>query len=384
MGYLTYFDLVESLIVSSYGGPQDAEQRDIRTAVQRAYSELTTINEWSHYVTHGRVITQEPYETGSVAFDSATNELTLTGGTWPAWAKYGSVSIGRLIAKVDSQTSATVLKLDPTLTFPNTLSAGQAYVLFRTEYPLPADFRNMDEPSNEFNWWAGLYLKPDEAMKLERVGNRSGRPWHWTIVKNPDAAGYVLKLVGYPTAKETLDFTYRRYPRAIKYSGHEPTVRISSVSVNEDSVVTWSAPNPAVPLAATGSIIRLGTGAAYPGPIESMTPYNVEAQITEIQGTRQVLAAGLAGFPPTTYSATAAIITDPADVARHMEAALYSCCDYWLARIRGVKADDAFATYQRDLRLAMEQDQLAPIAGRSRAIWHDGGWRSPLRADEGV
>ena len=40
MPYQTYFDLVESLIVSSYGGAQDAEQRDIRTAVQRAYQEL--------------------------------------------------------------------------------------------------------------------------------------------------------------------------------------------------------------------------------------------------------------------------------------------------------------------------------------------------------
>ncbi len=34
MAYQTYFDLVESLIVSSFGGPQDAEQRDIRSAMQ--------------------------------------------------------------------------------------------------------------------------------------------------------------------------------------------------------------------------------------------------------------------------------------------------------------------------------------------------------------
>jgi len=31
----------------------------------------------------------------------------------------------------------------------------------------------------------------------------------------------------------------------------------------------------------------------------------------------------------------------------------------------------------------MEQDQLAPISGRSRNVWHDGGWRSPLQADIG-
>ena len=60
-----------------------------------------------------------------------------------------------------------------------------------------------------------------------------------------------------------------------------------------------------------------------------------------------------------------------------------SACDFYLARIRGSGEDRAAQMYQRDLRLAMENDQLAPISGRSRAVWHDGGWRSPLQADAG-
>jgi hypothetical protein len=259
----------------------------------------------------------------------------------------------------------------------------QPYTLYKTVYALPSDFRNLDEPTDEYNWWAGLYLTPDEAMKLERVSNSSGKPYHWTIIKDPDSTGWAIKIVGYPTTAETIDFTYRRTARPIRYSGHETRVRISSVSVNEDSVVTWSSPNSAVPFDATGSIIRLGTGSEYPGPIESMTPYVVEAKITEIQGARQVFAPGLSGDPPTTYTTTAAIITDPIDVAPHMQQAVDSCCDYWLARIRGQKPDDAFTMYQRDLRLAFEQDQLAPLSGRSQEIWHDGGWKSPLKVDRG-
>lgn len=42
---LTYFDVVEHLITASFGGPQDAEQRDIRTAVQRAYDEVISIKD---------------------------------------------------------------------------------------------------------------------------------------------------------------------------------------------------------------------------------------------------------------------------------------------------------------------------------------------------
>jgi len=383
MAYLTYFDLVENLIVSSYGGPQDAEQRDIRTAVQRAYSEVTTVTEWSHYYQHGRIITQPQYQTGTVAFNASTNQLTLTGGSWPAWAASGSVSIGRAIAKVNTRVSATVLTLDSTLTFASTLAAGQAYVLYQTDYALPADFRNMDEPSNEFNWWSGLYLKPDEAMKLERVGNRSGRPWHWTVLKNPNGSGYILKLVGYPTAQETLDFTYRRYPRQIRYSGHEPSMRFSSVTANDPLERTSDTFGQAFSASMVGSVIRVGTAADFPGPLESLNPYVSESlieQITTLVDNNDTAIVGTSA----TISGQKALVTDPVDVARHMEIALHSCAAYWLDRIRGGKADQSFSTYQRDLRLALEQDQLAPLSGRTREIWHDGGWRSPLKADEGA
>jgi hypothetical protein len=284
------------------------------------------------------------------------------------------VSIGRAIAKVDTRVSNTVLKLDSTLTFASTLAAGQAYVLYQTDYALPADFRNMDEPSNEFNWWSGLYLKPDEAMKLERVGNRSGRPWHWTVLKNPNGSGYILKLVGYPTSQETLDFTYRRYPRQIRYSGHEPSMR-ANTAISNNTVVQPSSVN------MTGMIVREGTAQNYPGPIEAMIPYVAEYVITG--PPNEFNTATISPDTGGDYNAMC-LFTDPVDVARHMEVALHSCASYWLDRIRGGKAEQSFSTYQRDLRLALEQDQLAPLSGRTREIWHDGGWRSPLKADEGA
>ena len=374
------------MITSSYGGPQDAEQRDIRTAVQRAYNELTTINEWSYYYTHGRIITQDTYQTGTVAYNASTRILSLTGGTWPSWAKYGSVAIGRLIARVSKEGATNQeLVMDPSVTFPSTLAAGQSYVLFRTDYPLPSDFRNMDEPSNEYNWWSGLYLKPDEAMKWERVGNRSGKPWHWTILKDPDGTGYVLKLVGYPTSKETLDFTYRRYPRPLRWSGHEPAARFASVAGgNAGGVdpVEILATGASFSSTMVGSIFRRGTASAYPGSLESLTPYESE-HLIEAVGQLTVPNDLLQVTDAVDFATCRGLVTDPADVGRHMQTALHSCCEYWLTRIRGGKADQAFAAYQRDLRLAMEQDQLAPLAGRTQTVWNDGGWRSALRADQG-
>lgn len=375
---LTYFDLVESLIVSSYGGPQDAEQRDIRTAIHRAYAELTTIRDWQWYSAHGRLVTDLPYSAGTVSVTGAT--VTGSGVSFPTWAGTGAyLKIGEQIARVASRGSATQLTLDATLGLKANVTA-QPYTLYRTVYPLPADFRNMDEPSDEYNWWAGLYITPDQAMKLERSSNTSGSPLHWTIIKNPDANGWAIKLMGYPIERETIDFTYRRTARALRWSGHETGARISAITIQDEGRgATWLAPPPDVDSSVIGSVLRLGSIATYPGPIESLTPYTAEAIITARLGVRDVSLSGLS----QNSSGNAALITDPIDVAPHMEQAMDSACDYWLARIRGTKPEQAAALYQRDLRLAFEQEQLAPLSGRSRNVWHDGGWRSPLRADNG-
>ena len=373
MAYLTMFDLVESLIVSSYGGPQDAEQRDIRTAIHKAYNEVTTIRDWAYYHVHGRIITQEPYSTGTVTSSGTT--VTLTGGVWPAWAATGAyLKIGEEICRVGSRTSTTVLVLAAPLLLKANVTS-QPYTLYKTVYALPSDFRNLDEPTDEYNWWAGLYLTPDEAMKLERVSNSSGKPYHWTIIKDPDSTGWAIKIVGYPTTAETIDFTYRRTARPIRYSGHEAAGRV--VVTNSTGATVFAAWGSS---AIVGSILRIGTASAFPGPIESMDPYVAEHLIAAWDGTELLTVS-----QPTTedYALTNSIVTDPIDVAPHMQQAVDSCCDYWLARIRGQKPDDAFTMYQRDLRLALEQDQLAPLSGRSQEIWHDGGWKSPLKVDRG-
>ena len=375
MPYLTYNDLVESLIVSSYGGPQDAEQRDIRTAIHRAYDEVTTIRDWAYYHVHGRIVLQAPYSTGTVTSSGAL--VNLTGGTFPSWASTGAyLKVGEQICRVSARTSGTQVLLDSTLSLKANVTA-QPYTLYRTVYPLPSDFRNLDEPSDEYNWWSGLYVTPDQAMKLERVSNTSGEPYHWTVIKDPDSTGWAIKVIGYPTGTETLDFTYRRTARPIRWSGHETAARAGTVQVIGDGFVNGT--NTAFSSSMNGAILRLGDTTNSPGPIESMTPWVNELKIISVADVYTLIAQTSAA----TFAGTKYLITDPIDVAPHMHAAIDSACDYWLARIRGTGEDKAFQLYQRDLRLAMEQDQLAPLSGRSREVWHDGGWRSTLLPDVG-
>lgn len=374
---LTYFDLVESLIVSSYGGPQDAEQRDIRTAVQKAYLELTQIRDWAYYSTHGRIVTDATYSTGTIAVSSGV--VTLSGGSFAtagvtaANAMHWTIRAGDRSYPIGSIASATSATLAPQFSGID-LPAGTPFNLYRSIYPLPSDFRNMDEPSSEFNWWSGLHITPDQGMKLERVSNSSGKPYHWTIIKDPHGSDWALKLFGWPTSEETLDFTYRRSARPIRYSGHEAALRQGTIA-RSSSAVTGS--GTAFAAAMVGSVLRVGDTSNIPGPIESLTPWVSEGVITAV-GSATGLTTQDSG---TVASSTKYLITDPIDVAPHMQVAMDSCCEYWLARTRGQGEDKALQLYQRDLRLAMEQDQLAPLSGRSRRVYYDGGWRSPLRDD---
>jgi hypothetical protein len=377
MGYLAYFDLVESLIVSSYGGPQDAEQRDIRSAILKAYNEVTTIRDWSHYQSHGRVITDAPYQTGTVSYNTSTRELTLTGGTWPTWATFGHVRIGTRIAVVSARTSSTVLTLDAGVTFPETITS-QPYVLYRLLYPLPADFRNLDEPTSEYNWSSGLYVSPDEALKIERVARSTGLPYHWTVLPNPNGSGWVIKLLGYPTRVETVDFMYRRTARPLKYSGHEANSRAGTIARTGDAVTLSGATT--FVSGFVGSILRVGDTSLHPGPAESLNPWVSESEITAVGSTTSLTTADSG----TIASSTKYLITDPCDIAPHMQPVLDAACQYYLARIRGKDEDKKFQLYQRDLRLALERDQLAPLSGRTRHIYTDGGWRSPLKVDGGL
>lgn len=380
MPYLTYFDVVEHLITASFGGPQDAEQRDIRTAVQRSYAELTQIRDWAYYHTHGRVYTQPPYSTGTVEINGGAIGVGTGWNTVPdlfAFAPHFSLRVADKVYRIAKYTSATQLELQAVDSEYGGVPAGSAYSLYRTIYPLPADFRNMDEPSDEFNWWAGLYVTPDEAMKIERVSNSSGAPYHWTIIKDPLGSGWAIRLIGYPTKTETIDFLYRRSPRAIRFSGHEAALRQGTIA---RSGVTVTGAGTAFSADMTGSVLRVGDTTNVPGPVSSISPYVSESRI-DARTSATELTTEDSG---TIASSTKYLITDPMDLASHMHNAMYSAAEYWLARIRNQKPDNAFAMYQRDLRLAMEMDQLAPLSGRSREIYHDGGWKSPLKPDAGT
>lgn len=370
---LTYFDLVEHLITASFGGPQDAEQKDIRSSVQRAVHEVAYIRDWRWYNTHGRIVFDDSWG-GSVTYDKSTRTFTRqSGDPFPSYAARGRLRLKEVVSEISQRVSDDSLVADSILSHPDSVTTPSPAIIYRSFYPLPADFRSLDSPIDQNFWTHFVFVEPDLAMKMELSQDRQGPPHAWTVRHDPDGNGWAIQVIGYPVEVETLDFTYRRVPRVLRLSGHEESARQGTVTISGTSV---SGSGTAFNASMVGSVIRVGDATTVPAGLGSMNPYLHEAKIVSVSSATscQIDSA-------FTGSNLKYLVTDPVDSSPGMQNCIYSAAEYWLARTRKEKADDAFAMYQRDLRLALEADQLAPMSGSERVIWDTTGWRTPLQSD---
>ena len=95
--------------------------------------------EWSFLKPTTSLSTTIPYTTGTIAI--AGGVVTLTSGTFPAWATQGSIvtSTGTYaVATRDEDTQVTLVDTSVTL------DSGASYSLGRTAYNLPTDFSDID------------------------------------------------------------------------------------------------------------------------------------------------------------------------------------------------------------------------------------------------
>lgn len=370
---LTYYDAVEHLITGSSGGPQDAEQTDIRTSVQRAYSELSTLRDWNYYQTHGRIRFAVNWY-GSVTYSQDTRFFDLASGdAFPNNSVLCRMRINSTVAKIATRVSNIRLLCDPILTPSSDFLNPTAATLYQDTFPLPSDFRSLDSPIDHVAWTRFIYVSADQAMKLENANNLAGPPHAWTVIKDPHGPGWAIKVVGYPVDNSNLDFTYRRLPRRLRISGHEASSRQGTVTISGTAVTGTGT---AFTSAMVGSVLRVGTSTDIPGSDGSLTPYQGEAVIASVASATSCTLA-----TPLTATGAKYLVSDIVDMSPGMFNGFLSCAAYWLARTRGTKPDNAFAMYQRDLRLAMESDALTPFQQPQRVIFDAMAWRTPLQAD---
>lgn len=217
-------------------------------------------------------------------------------------------------------------------------SDGKAFVL-------PPDVTNIDALIPPDRVTVTSYITPAEWRRLESWPIASGTPIYWTMMR---AQGYAdrweLRVAGRPPQSPdgmAYYYTCRRKPAPLRYFGYESICRNGSLNATN----------------AAGAVKRYGTSSNFPEGLSGVYPYVGQ----EILGQPGSLI-GLA--PPNVRT----VVSDHLDLSENMYTAVLSASEVWLARLQGKNIDGAIQVYQRDLRMAMEQDVVAPISGRRLGV----------------
>tara|TARA_B100001939_G_scaffold344816_1_gene360058 strand:+ start:128 stop:898 length:771 start_codon:yes stop_codon:yes gene_type:complete len=251
---------------------------------------------------------------------------------------------------------------------------------------------------------------------------------------NPDR--YQIRFVGTPTNKVKVSYTYRRTPKPIKYLGYEQICRQGTVQLsNINNAMTVSGTGTDFPQDCATCFIRFGSAGMEADPHGSTSPFIMERRIESwLSATSLTVSttgvyqrpgtdglvdqpanfdAGVVNLdPPPTEAVdgntanayvtndydlidtpmpakTRYAITDVIDASPQMYTAILSAAEMWYARVAGKDYAIAMQVFNRDLRLAMENDVITPKSGEphyGHSMYSSPrtmGWHSNLEGDIG-
>jgi hypothetical protein len=373
-------DVIDRLIdfAGADKGGSAVDERHARRALQDALRIFPSLHTWEYYWSHGRINLNASYLTGTVAYVSSTRVLTLTGGTWPAWAAGGYVRIGDVIARVSSRDSNSQLTLDASLTFTDDIAAGTAYTLFQDTYDLPTDFLASERPIPE-GWFGQMqYRHPADHIWMTRTADRSGKPLFYTFWPSTTPGRFALRISPYSDADETLDYLYRRRMAAVRYDLHQ-TGKVSIASAS--ATVTGS--GTAFRSDMIGSYLRVSINATdIPSGTEGNNPYVFQSKITAVASATSLTVADQA---TETLSGSAFVISDIIDLEEATMGTAFckECIKHMAAAKRMKEKDSIAADAQKEIMRAREADSRnfameEALSGGVRRSW----WKGPTGDDE--
>lgn len=372
-------DVVDYLLACVGGGAQDGEHRAVRQAVVNGVREVMQCKDWLWHT-----------KTNQFVSDNVTTTATaITQGQYSVTvADASQMAVGRIFTAsnyFDEPCRILAINgnvLTTSLPARATQPAGETVTfVMQTFYDLPEDLKDIDSLVTHTVGTLHCYISPQEWHRLEINTRGSGEPYYYTIMRsdlNPDR--WQIRFVGIPTDGTVIHYTYRYRPKEIKWMGYENAARQGAVTVGVGGLAV-SGSNTEFPADIVGSVLRVGTAADDPEPVGSLLPFVAESSIAaRSSATALTLVKPLEQMQGVKYC-----ITDPIDCSPAMYTAILSACEMWYARIAGKPGDGAMQAFNRDLRIAMENDQIAPLSGRPfqnpyptpRTM----GWHSSLRQD---
>lgn len=306
----SYFDAVQQLTDFVSGAVDQRAVKIIKRAVQDAYSWLPHQQKWRYYYRRGVVVCDAPYETGTVVYDhtGGTNEreLTLTGGTWPANARFGWVVIDQRQYKVERRVSSTVVTLTESSN-PGADVASTTYQWYRSSYTLPVDYRANDQMIDSKRLVYPSRITPGEVVEESMAYSTPSLPWGYAVQGDEDVPGRMAMVFFPPPDMEyRFDFIYQRRPPAL--NRYEYTTGTVATTINSTAVTgtgtSWTDDM-------VGSVFTVGTASQLPDGFEGQNPWVVRGIVLRVVSATSLVLSEVA---QATTSGAKYRISDRVDV----------------------------------------------------------------------
>lgn len=414
-------DVVAYLLASTAGGAQDGEHSAVRQAVIHGVREVLQCRDWLWHTRTGSFTTKQIRTTATITAGSKDITVANPEGFVPGRVVNISALFFPTPVRIAS-VQGNVVSLDVAAN----QSASGVTAMPQTYYDLPLDLKDIDTLVTNTVGTLHCYITPQEWQRLEINTRGAGEPYYYTVMRSDlDPQRWQVRFVGVPTNDTVVHYSYRITPAAIKYMGYERICRQGTVSVtvaDDEAPSVVVGDGTAFPQDCAGSYIRFGTAGMDADPSGSTFPYVLERRIESWASPTSIILSspvpyirppssgeadnliydgGVVGetFEPEPLDATVQYkspvvlmppktryaITDAIDASPQMYTAILSGCEMWYARIAGKPFDAAMSVFNRDLRIAMENDVVTPRSGRPNGTPYPTprsmGWHSTILRD---
>jgi hypothetical protein len=278
----------------------------LRGAIIDAYEHVLNAYDWPALEGVCRVPIRAERTTGTVTYTNSTRRAVITDGTFPTWCEGAAIRFNDETHQIQSYVNSTTVILDETLN-PGEDVSDASYRLFRWWYELPRDFGSIIGISREdrgvpmkatFAQVHGLYRRDFATAWINRVA----------IGAHPSKPGRQVLAV-YPASEEaeSLDITYRRRPRDLRFAGYDVG--------DTQGTVTLTASSTAVTGSGTAftdemeeAFLRVGRTSARPTETHGTNRYAEQHPILSVTNATALVLAGAAAANRT---GVGYVVTDP-------------------------------------------------------------------------
>ena len=352
----TYSDIVQHLMDYEFNaGEGSLATRYCKRAAADGLRELCNIHSWSFYNCIGSFNTVASYNTGTIEYDhtGGTYErmMTITDGTWPEWAMFGSIIIDNCVYDIAERKSDTVITLASSNNPGDDIASGSSFVLYRDAYPAPVDLMKVDRAIRTPVRITLEYITPKDWLDYRNSIIYPNMVTAYTLIGDMNYEGQMgFRVSAPPAVAEKIDFLYRRRPRPLKI--HSESTGTVTATAGSDQITGTSTSFRA---SMVGSVIRFYQGQVPTGE-DGEYPATYERVIRDVSSTSVLY---LDDTIPEAMSGWKYCISDAVDIDKQVMLNAYKrTCELMLEQQRqGDNLPGVQSLWQRTMNSAISADK---------------------------